>query len=267
MVQETAEQLATTQADRYFIIYMVVVLIVITTLVILFFITFQKRKNKLLLDKLKQQQAFEEEISKTQLEVQDQTLKNVGWELHDNVGQLLSFAGMQMNLLASQVDDTIKEKINDTNNIIKESIQEVRALSKVLNSDVILNQGLKQSIQNEIDRLNKLKKINASLKIEGEEVSFSKPKDEIILFRIIQEFLSNSIKYSEAEHLSVDLNYDHNLLIIKAKDDGKGFDFATIKRGSGLINMESRAALIHAKCNIASQPGNGVELTIHYPLG
>ena len=255
-----------TEAERYLLVYMLFVLLAISSLIIIFFVIFQKRKNKLLLGKIKQQQEFEEEISKTQLEVQEQTLKNIGWELHDNVGQLLSFAGMQMNLLTSQVDDTIKEKISDTNDIIKKSIQEVRALSKVLNSDVILNQGLKQSVQNEIDRLNKLKKINASLEIKGEEVTFSKPKDEIILFRIIQEFLSNSVKYSEAGSLSIILNYTDDNLQIKAKDDGKGFDSNSIERGSGLINMKSRADLINTEFDIKSQIGNGVELTLNYPL-
>ena len=126
----------------------------------------------------------EEEIAKTQLEIQDQTLKNIGQELHDNVGQLLSFTSMQLNLVSSLAKDGIKEKIEDTKEVVKDTIQEVRALSKSLNSDVILNLGLKQSIQNEVNRLNKLKTIEAELIIEGEEAELINKKDEIILFRI-----------------------------------------------------------------------------------
>lgn len=266
MVQEETKQLVTSEAQRYLIIYMIVVLIIVTTLVIVFFITFQKRKNKLLLDKIKQQQVFEEEISKTQLEVQEQTLKNIGWELHDNVGQLLSFTGMQMNLLASQVKDELKDKVDNANNLLKESIQEVRALSKTLNSDALLNQGLHQSIQNEIDRLNKLKSISAAFIVEGKEESFNNPKDEIVIFRILQEFLSNSVKYSEAQNLAITLNYTKETLLITAKDDGKGFDMDTVKKNSGLINMNNRAALINATCDIVSQPNNGVLLNLNYPL-
>ena len=65
-------------------------------MVILFFVTFQKRKNKLLLDKFRTRKYFDEEISRTQTEIQEQTLKHVGWELHDNVGQLLAYASMQL---------------------------------------------------------------------------------------------------------------------------------------------------------------------------
>ena len=69
-----------------------------TLLVVLFFIVFQKRKNSLLLDKILQQRAFDLELSNAQTEIQEQTLKHIGWELHDNVGQLLAYASMQMNM-------------------------------------------------------------------------------------------------------------------------------------------------------------------------
>ena len=73
-------------------------------------------------------------------------------------------------------------------------------------------------------------------------------------------------EYSEAENLTVELNYLKDKLIIKAVDDGKGFDLETAKKGSGLINMKSRAELINADFNLVSKEGDGVSLTIEYPL-
>ena len=73
-----------------------------------------KRKNKLLLERIKQQQAFDAEIVQAQTETQEQTLKNIGWELHDNVGQLLSFASMQLSILKMEVSDDVKEKFKQT---------------------------------------------------------------------------------------------------------------------------------------------------------
>ena len=89
---------------------------------------------------------------------------------------------------------------------------------------------------------------------------------EIILFRIIQEFFSNTNKYSEANNLIVTLNYTSSGLIIIARDDGNGFDEKTIERGSGLINMKSRAELIHTAFNLVSQPKEGVTLTIRISI-
>jgi len=264
MVQ-TGERLASTTAERYLLVYMIAVLVIVTTLVIVFFIVFQKRKNKLLLDKIQQQQAFEEEITKAQTEIQEQTLKNIGWELHDNVGQLLAFASMQLSILKMQVSDDVKDKFKDTSEALQNSLKEVRSLSKSLNHEVILNIGFEKSITNELDRLNKMKFASATLEVKGEKIAFENRKDEIIIFRIIQEFLSNSVKYSKAKHLNILLQYEPDYLKIIATDDGEGFDMQTVEKGSGLLNMESRAALIHSKLNLVSKPNEGVQLILEYP--
>lgn len=265
MVQ-TSERLASTASERYLLIYMIAVLVIITSLVVIFFIVFLKRKNNLLLERIKQQQAFEEEIVQAQTETQEQTLKNIGWELHDNVGQLLSFASMQLSILKMEVDDVVKEKFTDTTNALKESLAEVRQLSKTLNNEVILNIGFEKSITNELDRLKKLKFTSAELKIIGNKVAFENKKHEIIIFRILQEFLSNSVKYSEAKNLSIVLDYKPEYLIITAKDDGIGFNINEVEKGSGLINMMSRAKLINGTLGLSSKPNEGVTLTLNYPL-
>lgn len=265
MVQ-TGEQLASTAAERYLLIYMITVLVVVTSLVVIFFVVFQKRKNKLLLDKIKRQQAFEGEIAKAQTEIQEQTLKNIGWELHDNVGQLLSFASMQLSILKMQVADDVKDKFKDTSEALKNSLSEVRALSKTLNNEVVLNIGFEKSITNELNRLKKMKFTSAELRTVGDKIDFTNRKHEIIIFRILQEFLSNSVKYSEAENLTITIEYQAENLKITAIDDGKGFDMNDIEKGSGLINMKSRASLINAEFELSSKPNEGVQLILDYPI-
>ncbi|RSK40228.1 sensor histidine kinase [Mangrovimonas spongiae] len=265
MVQ-TTEQLVTTDAQRYLLIYMIAVLVILTALVIVFFVFFQKRKNKLLMDKIKQQRAFDKEMQRAQTEVQEQTLKNIGWELHDNVGQLLAYANMQMNMLNAQVEEKVKPTLNATSETIKQSLQEVRALSKSLNNDVLLNMGLIDSIKNEVTRLERLKFETVNFNIVGEEKPLQDKKHQVILFRILQEFFSNSIKYSEADTLSIQLNYQPNILEITVADNGKGFDVALAEKGSGLINMKSRAELIKTSFNLTSKQGEGTKLVLNYPL-
>ncbi len=260
------EKAVSTAAERYLLVYMIAVLVIVTTLVIVFFIVFQKRKNKLLMDKIRQQQEFDEEISRTQTEIQEQTLKHIGWELHDNVGQLLAYASMQMNMLSAQVSDTMKESVNSTADVIKESLKEVRSLSKSLNNDVILNIGFEQSITNELNRLKRMKFASAELHIKGNKRELTNKKHEIVIFRILQEFFSNSVKYSEATNLKVRLDYLDDKLIIEASDDGKGFEMSSVEKGSGLINMKSRAELINAGFDLYSEPNKGVKLTLQYPF-
>ena len=264
MTQQVDLPPVTTQSERYLLIYMIFVLVLITGLVILFFIVFQKRKNKLIMEKFRQQQQFQEELSSVQVEIQEQTLKNIGQELHDNIGQLLSVANMQLSIMNTQVPSEIKESFEETKNVVKESLGEVRALSKSLNSDVIASRGFQLSVQNEIDRFNKLKFISAEMTTEGHPDSFANSKDSIILFRILQEFFSNTIKYAKASKVVVHLKYLSDSLEINVEDDGIGFDEAEIEKGSGLINMKSRAELIGVHFRLSSAKDKGTKLFMKY---
>ena len=246
--------------------YMTLVVVLLATMVIVFFVAFQKRKNKLLLDTLKQQKQFEETVAKTGEEIQEQTLKYIGEELHDNIGQLLSLASMQMGMLGVKIAEEIKEPYLETQKIIKESLQEVRALSKSLNTDVFQNRGFEKSIKAEIERLNRMKLIAADLIIAGDVIPFENKKDGIILFRILQEFISNTVKHSKAAELNISLNYSQKQLIIKAKDDGCGFIMDEVNDSSGLLNMKNRAELTESSYNLISKPNEGTELTIIYPI-
>lgn len=263
---QTRDQIATSDAERYLLIYMIGVLVAICALIIIFFIVFQKRKNQLLLDKIKQQQKFDDELIKTQQEIQDETLKHVGRELHDNVGQMLVLATMQMKAVANVVKDQAKSKVDNAAIALKESLEEVRALSKSLNSDVIFNLGFNETVKNEIERLNKTGLIESKISITGKKINFENEKDEIILFRILQEFFSNTLKYAEAEHLKITLDYQNESLTIKVEDDGVGYDLNAVDKGSGLINMEKRAELLDAKFKLTSQPENGTSLSLVYPF-
>ena len=241
----------------------VVLLIVI---IIIIFSIFQNRKIKFLCDQRDAEQRFEEEIIKSQLEIQEQTLQNISWELHDNIGQLLSVAKIQLNMLQPNLRDTNNKIIvKETGKVISKSLQEIRTLSKLLNPEVIKNIGLEEALQLELDRFNRLNFIRAKLQIIGDPIKINH-KDEIILFRILQEFLSNSLKHSKTSKLELTLSYKSKKIIIKAQDFGIGFDDKVIQKGSGLLNMKSRAKLINTKFDFNSEKDKGVLLILTYPL-
>lgn len=226
---------------------------------------FQKRKNQLLIDSVKQQKEFDNELIKTQQEIQEETLKQVGRELHDNVGQMLVLSSMQMKVASSAVKDDVKSKVDNAADALNNALEEVRALSKSLNSDVISSLGFDAAINNEVERLNKSGLITASLEIVGDKVDFENTKDEIILFRILQEFVSNTLKYADAEQVSVKLEYQEKELIIKLKDDGTGFNIEKAAKSSGLVNMKKRAELLNAGFQLESSKENGTGLVLKYP--
>ena len=231
----------------------------ITLALIALFVVFQKRKNKLLIEREENKKRFEREIAETQIEIREETLRNISWELHDNIGQLLTLAKIQ---LQNATKDTIME-VTDT---ISMSLKEVRALSKLINPEAIKNIQLKEAIQLEVDRFNRLNFIKSNLEIIGKEKKIDK-KASIIIFRILQEFFSNTIKHSKASTLNVVLNYTDESLLITASDNGIGFSTSeNTHKGIGLQNIKNRAKLIGAEAKFMSQKNKGTTLSINYKL-
>jgi len=241
------------------VIILATVLVVFITLALIWlFIIFQKRKNNLLQDYKNAQKQFEKEIAETQVEIREQRLRNISWELHDNIGQLLTLAKIQLQVATP-------ENIKEVSDIIGKGLQEVRALSKLINPDFIKNIELYKVVQLEIDRFNRLNFIKSELNIIGETHKLD-AKVEIILFRILQEFFSNTIKHSKATTLKVNLDYQEDSLHISAEDNGIGYDMSEdSQKGIGLLNIKNRAKLINAEIDFNSKIGKGTILKIiHY---
>ncbi|CAM3382663.1 sensor histidine kinase [Aequorivita lipolytica] len=250
--------------EKLLIVYFIAVLLFFTIFAITVVIAFQRRKNSFLKERYEAEQRYQRELADSKIEIQEQTLKNIAWELHDNVGQLLSVANIQLNVLMSTVPETYHNQIKETKEVVQETVQEIRSLSKVLNNDVVLKNGLLASLQVELDRFKRLGYLDASLKISGDIIPLNS-SSEIIIFRILQEFLSNVIKHAKASKLFVHLDYKERALAVTAVDDGVGFNTSVKTDSSGMETMGSRAALLNADFSIVSEIGKGTELFLSYP--
>ncbi|MEZ4778631.1 MAG: histidine kinase [Flavobacteriaceae bacterium] len=246
------------------ILYSIITIFILIFFVVVFVVAFQKRKNKFLLQQMEAKKKFEIELANSQIEIQEQTFKNIAWELHDNIGQLLSVANIQLGMLLHDSPKEIKPQIEETKTTLGSTLQEVRALSKTLNNEVVLNNGLEASLQNELNRYERLRFLATELEIKGNKISLSN-EVEIILFRILQEFFSNTLKHAFAKKIFVSLCYGEKALEIIASDDGEGFDPKTQKTQSGLLNMQSRANVVGADFVLTSKKGKGTQIQLNYP--
>ncbi|MFV0565040.1 MAG: sensor histidine kinase [Flavobacteriaceae bacterium] len=237
------------------ILIAVITLVFLCAILIVLFVVFQKRKNSLILKQKESEKRFEQEISKMQIEIREETFRNISWELHDNIGQLLTLAKIQLQSNANTSEVLF---------ILDKGLKELRALSKSINPDTLKNISLVLAVNQEVERLNRLGFIKATFKVMGEETSL-KTDVEIVFFRIIQEFLSNTIKHAKATTLDIILKFGKNELHITAKDNGTGIPKNKANRaGMGLKNIVDRAQLIGAKATITSVENKGTELTIAY---
>lgn len=244
-------------------VYFLVVIVVLVLLFIIFFNTFHKRKNQLLLAQVVREQEFEKALAESEHEIKEQTLKNIGMELHDNVGQLLSVAKIQINMGIETLEGSQKEPFEDAKETVSKSLSEIRSLSKVINGEVMAQWRLYEAIEEEVKRLNKSGILSVEYTVLGAVFPLLQ-KEKIIIFRIIQECCSNVVKHAEATELELIANYTKEHLQISIRDNGVGFDMDRAVKGSGLINMKSRAKLIAAELVFQSVPNEGTTIVLKY---
>ncbi|MFD1255761.1 sensor histidine kinase [Mucilaginibacter terrae] len=245
------------------IIAITILFLVLGAFIIMIMLVYRKRRNLHIIEKLNLQANFKQELLKAQLEIQEQTLTYVGREIHDNIGQVLSFVKLNLNPVGGN-HQLLQQKMIDSRALVAQAINDLRDLSKSLSFQHFAHLGLVKAIQIETERINKSGLLLLILNVKGEPYTLGEQK-ELVLFRIFQESLNNALKHAEARNFIIDLQFHTESFTLTLADDGRGFLVA--KRlneggGSGLKNMESRAALIGATATINSSVGNGCSISI-----
>ncbi|HEY8895694.1 MAG TPA: sensor histidine kinase [Niastella sp.] len=210
---------------------------------------------------------FENELLKSQMEVHEQTMQNVAANLHDNIGQLMSLLIVTLSSIKPDQPQRVHEKVDSASEIAKRAIKELRQLSRVMHGQELIRMGLAEAIAFELDYLQTagLHTIRFNNNYQSKAGQTDK---EIILFRIFQEVLNNSVRHGEATAIDVSIDQDDRCLKLTIKDNGKGFDEKDLpkeKKGMGLFNIKKRVALIAGEVDIITSPGNGTEIKIVTP--
>lgn len=208
---------------------------------------------------------FQQTLLQSQLEIQEQTLKNISQEIHDNIGQALTLVKLNLNTMDFDLNEQSNQKIITSKELISKAINDLRDLSRSLNTDIIADLGLQNAIEQELILVSKSSNLKTRFIYQGENFRISQQM-ELILFRIIQEALNNIMKHAEASEVSISVKSNLDTLMLEIADDGKGFNLKENAKGNiaslGLRNMSNRAKLIGANFIINSVVGKGTVLKI-----
>ncbi|SEJ66102.1 Histidine kinase-, DNA gyrase B-, and HSP90-like ATPase [Dyadobacter sp. SG02] len=247
-------------------------MLLLVLFLVLFALLFQKRQARYKQEKAALHAQYAQEILQAQIEVQNATLQQIGQELHDNIGQLLSVARINLNILEGMPHtEAVRGFIEQTNEVVNQSITDLRGLTKSLDGDFVKDFGLEQGLSYELLRIRKTGLYETALLIVGEQCPLGYEK-EIVLFRVSQEALNNILKHSSATCITAELNYQPDLFRLRLVDDGIGFDMEQIQNspltgaGAGLRNMERRVGMIGGTFKITSVPDTSTCIQIDIPL-
>jgi two-component system NarL family sensor kinase len=248
-----------------FVVIVALVFLSLSIFITLFVIGYQRRQLKFNKTTEELKIRFRQELLQSQLEMQEQTFNTISREIHDNVGQVLSLAKVQLNII-DQSESFDKALVTDAKESVSKAMTDLRDISKSLNSERIQLSSLPEITAHELQRINRSGIMLTSINIEGQEQNMQEQK-KLIIFRIIQEALHNILKHSQAKNIDVKFYYETDKLNIDITDNGIGFDkeLITKRDGLGLQNIVSRAALIGGEAHINSVINQGTVITIIAP--
>jgi signal transduction histidine kinase len=229
-------------------------------LMILLFIRKQRRNQQ---EKEELKNRFEQTLLKTQIEIQEQTLSYISYEIHDNIGQILSLAKIN-NLQVNKENFESKTELIDE--LIGKAVTDLRGISHNLNHNNFHQIGFYESIIQLLHSIEKTGKYTTSINtIDADEIEAFVSGNDIILFRMIQEIINNIINHASANHINLFIEKKDQFIIIKIIDNGIGFDTAIIKQenqGIGLHNIYTRAKIINLDVEINSSIGAGTVVVL-----
>ncbi len=237
------------------------------------FFLFRNRKKVEELDDLqKRESELNQEMLSVAFDTQEAERKRISEDLHDSIGNSLMSLKINLSILERRghflSEPVIRDEMNETVALLKEKIDRI---IKEINPNVLEKFGLTSAIHQLIDKkINKLYTVNINFEEKGMSRQLT-PKKELMIYRIVQELITNSIKYNSAWYMWIEFNWQEHELVIQIKDDGLGFSkyyqnrYDPYKTGFGLLNIRNRLKVLNAELDIFTEEGKSCAgITIPY---
>lgn len=210
-------------------------------------------------------------LSRNLVEAQEQERRRIARELHDEVGQSLTALTISLDGVSQlALNGVIRGKIAETQELTKNLIAEVNALSVELRPRVLDDLGLIPGLLSLFSRFSTQPGVEIDFKHTGIERKRVTPEIEISAYRIIQEALTNVVRHAGVKTASVRLQVEGDVLYIQVQDEGKGFDLQqalNAEDSMGLLSMTERAEQVGGHLEVETAPGEGTLIACRLPLG
>ncbi len=210
-----------------------------------------------------------ERLTRQAMSVQEQERRFLAQELHDSLGQAVSAIKAMAVSIANRTRGTLPVVAESAGNIEKisdDAYKSVRNLMAWLRPAILDELGLMLALQQMIDDWNVHHEDTfCSLRMET-DLGELKEQQQIQVYRIVQEALTNVAKHAEAGRVNIVFSGQEIITLI-ISDDGKGFDSTRVRMGIGLANLRDRANLLRGSFNVSSKRGKGTTLQMEFPRG
>ncbi len=204
------------------------------------------------------------------IRAQERERRRIAQDLHDEVNQALTAVTLRLQATIERAPEELRRELVETKRLSSQAMDELLALARTLRPAVLDDHGLVPALRSQVRDFREQTGIDAGFRLSGPTLPLS-PEQQLVIYRVTQESLSNIAQHSGARHAHVELSFVGRTVLI-VTDDGRGFPADSAEwhssqwasGGLGVSGMKERALLIGGQLKISSRRGRGtrVQLTI-----
>jgi len=195
------------------------------------------------------------------LAAQESERLRIALELHDQVGQELTAVLLGLARVQGHLDPALRQEVADIQETVRSSLEDVRRIALELRPEALDDLGLVSALAVLCERFSQRTGIGVTQHVD-EKLPELAPEQELVVYRVAQEALTNVARHSGAEHADLSLHVRGGDLVVKVSDHGRGLK-ENGEPGTGIRGMRERAALVHATLQVgANENGHGCAVTL-----
>ncbi len=225
-----------------------------------------------MLDVLHEHRALLQKHSEQVLAAQEDERKRIARELHDETAQALTTLLIRLKILEkARTAPEMRGQIDELRELTADTLEAVRKLAVELRPATLDDLGLVAALEGYTDAYGARMPVRVAFSAEGFDDGDARlpPQIELVLYRVVQEALTNTAKHADARTVRVELCRRADEVVAAVADDGDGFDVQDVmrsrERGLGLFGMQERLALVGGQLVIDSAPGHGTRIRARVP--
>lgn len=227
-------------------------------------------ENVYLMEELREKEEMRGRLLERVISAQEEERKRIARELHDETGQILTVLMVNVELLKTEQGSQsaeFEERLGEISSLLSKTMEDVHNLSLDLHPKILSEFGLAPAIR--WYAKNHLERWEIGFGITGDDLDCNlSDKEEICLFRITQEAITNVIRHAQAQQVDIEIGADEKSIYLSIRDDGNGFDVNSHYGESclGLKGMEERVHFLGGQIDISSEIGKGTEVFVNIPF-
>jgi two-component system sensor histidine kinase UhpB len=201
--------------------------------------------------------------ARSALMVQEAERRRIARELHDEVGQTLTGVMLQVEGLSAAIPDDLHEQLDELRETARHGTEEVRRITRRLRPEALDDLGLQSALAALATAIGQQARIDVRRHLEPAPALTA--EQELVIYRVAQEALTNVVRHAEATTVDLVLTHDHHRTVLTVADDGRGLGPGALPSPNGIRGMRERAMLIGAGLTITVPAGGGTQVQLTVP--